>query len=134
MQLLLDTHVVVWAAFATNQVGRRARAMIDRALSAESLLISAVSLWEVARLVHTGRIAIDMDPAAWRKNILDGGFQEVTRDGNISVRAAELGRLSGDPIDRFIVATALARGAALVTADASILTWRGPLARYDAAQ
>jgi predicted nucleic acid-binding protein len=60
-------------------------------------------------------------------------FRPLHDDGNISFRAAERGGLSGDPID-VIVAAALARGAALVTADGRFLTWRGSLVRYDAAQ
>jgi PIN domain nuclease of toxin-antitoxin system len=134
MQLLLDTHVLIWMVLATRQVGRRARAMIDRALARDSLLLSAVSFWEVARLVRDGRFEIDSEPGAWRKGVLDGGFQEIALDGDIGIRAADLGGMSGDPIDRFIVATALARGAALVTADESILSWRGSLIRHDAAR
>jgi PIN domain nuclease of toxin-antitoxin system len=134
MPLLVDTHVLIWVMGDDRRIGRRARTTINRALTGDSLLLSAVSFWEVARLVRQGRLEIDSEPAAWRKGVLDGGFQEIALDGDIGIRAAGLGGLSGDPIDRFIVATALARGAAIVTADESILGWRGSLVRHDAAK
>jgi PIN domain nuclease of toxin-antitoxin system len=48
------------------------------------------------------------------------------------VRAAGLGNLTGDPIDRLIVATALVEDAVLLTADGSLLAWSGGLRRQDA--
>jgi len=132
MRLLLDTHVLVWVAHGAVRIGRRTRTMIDRALGGDAALVSAVSFWEVARLVRLGRLRIASEPAAWRNRILDAGFREVALDGEIGVRAADLSGLSSDPIDRFVVATALAQGAAVVTADQSILGWSGSLARQDA--
>ena len=134
MPLLLDTHVLIWVVLEAKRLGRRTRALIDRAQANDSLLLSAVSFWEIARLVRDGRFEIDSEPAAWRKGVLDGGFQEVALDGDIGIRAADLGGLTGDPIDRFIVATALTRGAAVVTADQSILSWRSSLVRHDASR
>jgi len=134
MQLLLDTHVLIWAAQGAPRIGRRTRAMIERSLGDGSALVSAVSFWEVARLVRLGRLKIASEPAAWRSRILEAGFEEAVLDGQIGIRAADLSSLSGDPIDRFIVATALVRGAAVVTADEAILGWGGSLARQDASK
>jgi PIN domain nuclease of toxin-antitoxin system len=57
---------------------------------------------------------------------------EIPVDGAIGIRAAGLGSLPSDPIDRLIVATALERGAALLTADERLLSWKHPLERHDA--
>jgi PIN domain nuclease of toxin-antitoxin system len=134
MQLLLDTQVLVWVAHGAPRIGRRTRSLIDRALVEDSALVSAVSFWEVARLVRLGRLKIASEPAAWRNRVLDAGFREVVLDGHIGVRAADISGMGGDPVDRFIVATALIRGAAVVTADQAILDWAGSLARYDASK
>ena len=46
--------------------------------------------------------------------------------------AANLDDLRGDPIDRIIVATAIAEDAVLLTADRALLEWTGALHRQDA--
>ena len=49
-----------------------------------------------------------------------------------AVRSVELGGLPDDPVDRLIIATALAQGAALITADERLLGWSHALERHDA--
>ena len=68
----------------------------------------------------------------WRQTALSLGISELPLTGDIGIRAVELGGLPGDPADRMITATALARGATLITADLRILEWTGRLARHDA--
>jgi PIN domain nuclease of toxin-antitoxin system len=70
--------------------------------------------------------------AQWRGERLDAGLEEIPVDRAIAVRAAGLGGLPGDPVDRLIVATALERGAALLTADERLLGWNHSLERQDA--
>jgi len=64
--------------------------------------------------------------------ILSIGVREVELTAEIAVRASDLEDLPRDPIDRFIVATALVQQAVLLTADELILSWPGPLKRQDA--
>jgi PIN domain nuclease of toxin-antitoxin system len=60
------------------------------------------------------------------------GVREVSLSAEIAIRAADLENLSGDPLDRLIVATALVEEAFLMTADQAILDWPGRLQRHDA--
>jgi PIN domain nuclease of toxin-antitoxin system len=60
------------------------------------------------------------------------GVREVPLSAEIAIRASDLENLSGDPLDRFIVATALIEEASLMTADQPILDWPGRLQRHDA--
>jgi PIN domain nuclease of toxin-antitoxin system len=64
--------------------------------------------------------------------ILSLGVRELELTAEIAVRASDLENLPRDPIDRFIVATALVQQAVLLTADELILSWPGPLKRQDA--
>jgi PIN domain nuclease of toxin-antitoxin system len=57
---------------------------------------------------------------------------EVPVNGAIGIAANDLEGLHSDPAGRLIVATALGLGASLVTSDAKLLCWKGPLARIDA--
>jgi len=84
-------------------------------------------------LVLKGRMRLDEAPRDWRRVLLAIGLQEVPIAGEIAMLAPELD-LHRDPADRFIVATTLALGATLVTADRHLLAWPSPLPRLDAAR
>jgi len=60
------------------------------------------------------------------------GLREIGLSAEIALRAMELDDLHGDPLDRIIVATALAEDAVLLTADRPLLAWVGKLRRQDA--
>jgi len=130
--ILLDTHALIWAAADDRQLGRRSRRLIDKHWAEGGVLVSALSFWEVALLHERGRIGLPLPVAQWRAQRLGAGLGELAVDGAIAVRAAGLGGLPGDPIDRLIVATALERGAVLLTADEGILGWEHALVRHDA--
>ncbi len=68
----------------------------------------------------------------WRIDAFQLGIEEVPLDGEIAIASVALADLHPDPGDRFIVATALKMGATLVTSDARLLAWKGPLACIDA--
>jgi PIN domain nuclease of toxin-antitoxin system len=129
--ILLDTHALIWAAADDRKLGRRSRRLIEKHWAEGDVLVCALSFWEVALLHERGRIALPLPVAQWRDQRLGAGLGELAVDGAIAVRAAGLGSLP-DPIDRLIVATALERGAALLTADERILTWKHALVRHDA--
>jgi PIN domain nuclease of toxin-antitoxin system len=79
-----------------------------------------------------GRVSGPSSVRDWRLQILTSGVREVPVLAEIAMRAAELDDLHGDPIDRIIVATAIAEDAVLLTADRSILGWPGKMRRQDA--
>jgi PIN domain nuclease of toxin-antitoxin system len=96
------------------------------------VLISASSFWEVAVLVAKSRLALDQPVDKWRVDALQLGIEEVPIDGELAIAAVGLTELHADPADRFIMATAIRTSATLVTSDARLLAWKGPLARIDA--
>ncbi len=130
--ILIDTHVLVWLWEGSPKLGARSRRLIDRAQAKQQLLVSAISFWEVATLVHRARLRLDVHVGTWRRDLLADGVREVAIDGRIGVEAAQLAGLHGDRADRLIVATAVVEGADLVTADAQLLDWRGAVRRLDA--
>ncbi len=67
-----------------------------------------------------------------RKRVLDSGVNEIPLTGDIAILAGNLEGLHGDPADRFIIATAMAHDAMLLTADQHLLEWRSRLRRQDA--
>ncbi|MEQ8659464.1 MAG: type II toxin-antitoxin system VapC family toxin [Gammaproteobacteria bacterium] len=126
---LLDTHVLLWLDTGSDRLGSGSRGVIDHALRAGELAVSAISFWEVAMLVSKGRVRMEMAPDAWRGALLEAGLTELPVDGRTGIRAAQLDDFHGDTADRLNVATAQAHAALLCTADRRILDWRGDVRR-----
>lgn len=130
--ILLDTNALIWADQDQAELGPQTRQMLDEGLAARRLSVSAVTFWECANLSRLGRVKLRLPVARWRDEFLAEGLQEIPLDGQIAISAVDLGLPRKDPADRFIVATALANDALLITADQKILAWSGPLRRQDA--
>jgi len=119
--ILVDTHVVVWLAFAQEKISSKARAAIDDARKVrDGLAISDFSLLEVSTLASKGRIHLGIS--------LESFLQEVeTRFVVLPISSRACARAMGlpktfpkDPADRIITATALVEGLSLITADRAI--------------
>lgn len=130
--IVVDTHALVWLFSGDERLGRRARVLLDASLASDALAVSAISFWETAMLVSRDRIDLGSSVDAWRNEVLNLGVNEIPVDGEIGVLSVTLPRLHPDPADRIIVATAVQRGAALLTADDRLLRWKHPLRRHDA--
>src|SRR5581483_2214591 len=130
--IVLDTHVLVWADSDDRKLGRKARALIDRLWVTGKVAVAAISFWEVGLLQARGRLDLPMPSQEWRDAVLAAGAIELPLNGVIALRALDLVGLHDDPADRFVIATALVHGAALITADDRLLDWRHALERHDA--
>lgn len=112
--LVLDTHVAVWWAGDPRRLGRAAHA---RLAGEDRLGIPAIVFWEVALLVRKRRLDLGMPVRAWAQAMQTVPRVEVLPlTAEIAVQADEL-EMHADPADRFIVATALRHGVALVSKD-----------------
>ena len=132
MSVVLDTNALLWLLARSERIGPRAVEQIDEALRRSRVLMSAASVWEVAVLVSKNRIFLKKSLEQWRIDALQLGIDEIPLDGEVAIEAVGLADLHPDSADRFIVATALRTKATLVTSDARLLAWKGPLARIDA--
>ncbi len=130
--ILLDTHVLIWLSEGDGRLGGRARRRIERAFRDGEAAASAFSFWEIANLTHARRLRGLRTPEEFRAITLRSGVVEIEVDGEIAILSTRLAGMHADPADRLIVATALARGATLVTADEKILALKSGPARMDA--
>ena len=119
--ILVDTHVVVWLAFAPHEVSRKAKAAIDVARkNAEGLAISDITLLELATLVRKGRIRLEISLESFLLEV-ESRFVVLPMSGRACARAMALpAGYPKDPADRIIGATALVEGLSLLTADREI--------------
>ena len=75
MKLLLDTHLLLWAAGEPGRLPARARALIKN--PANELIFSAASLWEIAIKCGLGRADFRVDPRLLRRGLLDNSYGEL---------------------------------------------------------
>ncbi len=130
--VLLDTHALAWLLEGDQNLGHEAQRLADMAAREDTLLVSAMTFWEVAMLVQCRRLILVQPVANWRHNVLELGISEIPVSGDIGILATEFEDFPPDPADRIIAATAMVHGARLITADAGILGWPGQLSRHDA--
>lgn len=115
MRLLLDTHTWLWLQYAPERLGSALVAVQD---TANDLLFSAASSWEIAVKWQLGKLPLPLPPQAYVPDRLAGsGVTPLAVEHSHALAVAALPPHHRDPFDRLLVAQALAEQATLVTAD-----------------
>lgn len=125
MKLLLDTQILLWAAGQPERLSVAARGLLNN--SKNELLFSAASLWEIAIKNSLGRDDFRAEPRLLRRGLLDNGYRELPITSEHAVNTDSLPLLHKDPFDRILLAQALTEGITLVTSDAQLARYRGPV-------
>ena len=120
--IVLDTHVWIWWV----QGDERLTASQSQAIQeneADKLGISAISCWEVAKLVEKGRLLLPVALDKWFELALAyPGVELLPLSPGIAIASTRFsGDFSHDPADQLIAATAQAYGCPLITSDAKLL-------------
>jgi PIN domain nuclease of toxin-antitoxin system len=122
-RLLLDTHVALWLDSGDERLRSSTCASIDGCWkNGGTIFLSAVTTWEIALLVDTGRIDLDIPVDAWIRRFLERpGIEAVSLGHQAAARSYQLHHLEHrDPADRLLIATAIELGCPLVTYDERI--------------
>ncbi len=125
MKLLLDTHLLLWAAGQPERLSGEARALIDAAEN--ELFFSAASIWEVVIKRVLGRDGFRVDARLLRRGLLDNGYNELTTGSEHVVAIESLPDIHKDPFDRILVAQATVEGMTFLTADPILAQYPGPV-------
>jgi PIN domain nuclease of toxin-antitoxin system len=125
MKLLLDTHLLLWAAGEPRRLSKSARTLIRN--PDNELLFSAASLWEVAIKRGLGREDFKVDARLLRRGLLDNGYSELPIISDHVVATESLPLLHRDPFDRILVAQATVEGVTLLTIDSQVSQYAGPI-------
>jgi PIN domain nuclease of toxin-antitoxin system len=122
LTLLVDTHILLWWLTDGHLSTAQASALERAVAGGEPVAIAAITLWEIAKLAERGRIRLTQT--------IDGVLDQIEQHPSIEVlpltarvalESTRLGaRMSSDPADQLIVATARVHGLRLVTADTHI--------------
>lgn len=127
MKLLLDTHLLLWAAAGSPRLSAAAHEWIDAAEN--ELHFSAASLWEIAIKQGLGREDFQVDVRVLRRGLLDNGYRELPVGSDHAVAVTGLPAIHKDPFDRLLVAQATVEGMTLLTADERVAAYPGPVRR-----
>ena len=123
MKALLDTHVLIWWLNDRTRLSPAQREVVGSVGPEAPLLVSDISLWEVATLHGLGRIRLALPLREWLDKAVAPPL--VRRHGISPAVAAEVAALPDsfhrDPADRILVATARVLGATLLTQDRRIV-------------
>ena len=113
--ILLDTCALLWLAHEKESISPATLARID---DSPSVAISSVTAFEIGLKYRSGKLTLPVPPEEWLDGILKHhGIDVIDLDLPICLKATSLPPIHKDPCDRFIIATALLRGLAVVTAD-----------------
>ena len=127
MKLLLDTHILLWAAGQPDRLSPIAREALEN--QENELVFSPASLWEIAIKRGLDRPDFQIDPRLLRRGLLDNGYTELTITGEHAVGVLGLPPLHKDPFDRMLIAQAIAAGIELLTVDEIVARYPGPIRR-----
>jgi PIN domain nuclease of toxin-antitoxin system len=125
MKLLLDTHLLLWAAKGFEYLPQDAQLLMSA--PENELFFSVASLWEVVIKCGLGRKDFKVDPHLLRRGLLDNGYSELPILSEHAVAIGALPPIHKDPFDRLLVAQAIVEGITLLTSDACITEYPGPV-------
>lgn len=123
---LLDTHILLWWRLESPRLPKaHSHLLAELEKSGEPAAISAITLWELAKMVELGRLDIDHSLDLWLEEIENHPLLSVVPiTARIAAESVRLGAgFHKDPADQIIVATARCLNLRLLTVDERIRKW-----------
>ena len=120
--IVLDTHTWIWWVHGDKRL-TQTQAETIKAHEPDVIGVSAISCWEIAKLVEYSRLGLPCSLGEWFEQALGyPGIRLFELTPEVAIESTRLpGEFHRDPADQIIVATARLHGCPLVTSDAKIL-------------
>lgn len=117
--IILDTCVILWDAIEPKNLSKKAKQTINEAFQHNEIIISDISLWEIAMLIHKKRIEIDTTASKFMNTyVISRKITAVSITPEIAELSVTLDpEINFDPADRIIAATSIIHNAKLITHD-----------------
>jgi len=125
MNLLLDTHILLWAAADPAKLSSETTNLISN--KDNRLYFSAASIWEVVIKNGLHRPDFFVDSHILRRGLVDNGYLELPISTQHTLALSHLPDIHKDPFDRILVAQAETEGFLLLTSDELIAQYPGPV-------
>ena len=127
MQLLLDTHLLVWAMGEPERLDPALVHLLENPMNTP--VFSVASLWELVIKRGLDRPDFRLEPPLLRQALLEAGWRELPVEAHHVLVVGQLPALHRDPFDRLLLAQAQADGLLLITADQQLAQYPGPVRR-----
>lgn len=124
MNILPDTHVLLWAALSPERLSTIAAQILADPDNAPHF--SPISLWEIVIKNDLGRADFSVDAALLRRGLLENGYTELLVTSSHVLAVGRLPSLHKDPFDRLLIAQAGTEGFTLLTADTTLADYGSP--------
>lgn len=125
MKLLIDTHLLLWAANEPEKLSAKAVTLMSN--PEHQLTFSAASMWEIVIKNSLGRADFRVDARLLARGLLDNDYTELAISSAHAVFVESLPLIHKDPFDRILVAQATVEGFTLLTADSAVAKYPGPI-------
>ena len=127
MNLLVDTHVLLWYVENDRRLSKTAQELIRE--PDNPLFFSVASIWEIVIKKNRGKLDADLDPVALRRNLLDHDWRELAVTGEHALAVGALPPIHKDPFDRILLAQAQVEALTLLTSDKLVARYPGKVMR-----
>ena len=125
MTLLLDTHLLLWAAGDPGRLSSKAQGLLSD--PATELIFSTASIWEVVIKNALGRSDFSVDPRQLRNGLIQNDYSELEIRSEHALAVGSLPPIHKDPFDRILIAQAQVENVTLLTTDDMVVRYSGPI-------
>jgi PIN domain nuclease of toxin-antitoxin system len=125
MKFLVDTNIALWALFDDPLLSQTAHKILNDVNN--DIQFSVSNIWEIAIKRGLKKPGFDHDPRVIRRCLIDNGYEELLIQSRHVVEVDSLPPIHKDPFDRLLIAQAMVEGITLLTADAVIAQYPGPI-------
>ncbi len=125
MILLLDTHLLLWAAGDPGQLSSESQDLLGD--PATELMFSTASIWEIVIKNALGRSDFRVEPRLLRDGLIQNGYSELAVRSEHALAVGSLPPLHKDPFDRILIAQAQVENVTLLTTDDKVACYPGPI-------
>jgi PIN domain nuclease of toxin-antitoxin system len=125
LKLLLDTHLLLWAAGSPERLSRAAKKLIEP--TDNLLMFSVASIWEVIIKSQLGREDFDVNARSLHRGLIDNGYEELPILSEHVIAVGDLPPIHKDPFDRLLIAQARMESVTLLTSDGRLAEYQKPV-------
>lgn len=123
MNVLLDTHTLLWFISGDERTSQNARNIIES--EATKLFVSIASLWEIAIKINIGKLELNIPFKKLEKEILKNNFQILPIEFKHTIQLSKLEHIHRDPFDRILISQALVENFTIITKDTAFSEYKG---------
>ena len=123
MNVLLDTHTLLWFISGDERTSQNARNIIES--DSTKLFVSIASLWEIAIKINIGKLDLHIPFKKLQKEVLNNNFTIIPIEFTHTVQLSKLESIHRDPFDRILISQALVENFTIISKDTTFSAYKG---------